>query len=148
MSRLFERMLYDKYIKKPYKTYICSKQFGFRQKSSTCSALINRLLEVYSLRRNYNLIRPITLDMSRAFDTVQHSEIFKEISRCVPLLNEYVVDVLKCFLTSRSHYTTLGSSFLPPAPTNCGVFQGTITGPIFFQLCRQWHLSMRIFNVT
>ena len=70
--------------------------------------------------------------MSKAFDTIQHSEIFKEISRCVPPLNEYVVDVLKCFLTSRSHYTSLGSKLSPPASTNLGVPQGTITGPIFF----------------
>ena len=69
--------------------------------------------------------------MSKAFNTIQHSEIFKEISRCVPLLNEYVVNVLKCFLTSRRHYTSLGSSFSPPASTNLGVPQGTITGPIF-----------------
>ena len=53
-------------------------------------------------------------------------------SRCVPPLNEYVVDVLKCFLTSRSHYTSLGSRFSSPASTNLGVPQGTITGPIFF----------------
>ena len=72
------------------------------------------------------------MDMSKAFDTIQHSEIFNEISRCVLLLNEYVVDILKCFLTSRSHYTSVGSSFSPPAPTNLGVSQGTITGPIFF----------------
>ena len=70
--------------------------------------------------------------MSKAFDNIQHSEIFKEISRCVPLLNQYVVDVLKCFLTSRSHYTSLDSSFSPPASTNLGAPQGTITVPIFF----------------
>ena len=104
LSRLFERMLYDKHIKKPYKTYICSKQFGFRQNSSTYSALIDLLHDVYSLRKNYNWIRLFTLDMSKAFDTFQHSEIFKEISRCVPRLNEYVVDVLKCFLTVITHH--------------------------------------------
>ena len=71
--------------------------------------------------------------MSKAFDTVQHSEIFKQISRCVSPLKEYVVDVLKCFLTSRSHYTSLGSRFLPPASTNLGVPQGTLTSPIFFK---------------
>ena len=70
--------------------------------------------------------------MSKAFDSVQHSEIFKEVFRCVPLLNEYVVDVLKCVLTSRSHYRSLGSSFSPPVSTNLGFPQGTITGPIFF----------------
>ena len=70
--------------------------------------------------------------MSKAFDTIQHSEIFKEIYRCVPPLNDYVVDVSKCFLTSRSHYTSLGSRSSPPAPTNLGVPQGTITRPIFF----------------
>ena len=70
--------------------------------------------------------------MSKTFDTSQHSEIFKEISRCIPLPNECVVDVLKCFLTSRSHYTSLGSCFSPPASTNLGFPQGTITGPIFF----------------
>ena len=70
--------------------------------------------------------------MSEAFDTIQHSEIFKEISRRVPPLNENVVDVLKCFLTSRSHYISLGSRFWPPASTNLGVPQGTITSPIFF----------------
>ena len=132
LSRLFERMLYDKYIKKPYNTYICSKQFGFRQNSSTCSALINLLHDVCSLRKNYNYIRLITLDMSKAFDTFQHSKIFREISRCVPPLNEYVVDVLKCFLTSRSHYTSLGSRFSPPASINHGVPLGTIAGPFFF----------------
>ena len=97
-----------------------------------CCALIKLLHDVYSLRKNYNYIRLITLDMSKAFDTIQHSELLKEISRCVTLLNEYVVDVLKCFLTSRSHYTTLGSRFSPPASTNVGVPQGTTTGPIFF----------------
>ena len=132
LSRLFERMLNDKYVKKPYNTYLCSKQFGFRQNSSTCSAPMNLLHDLYSLRKNFNYIRLITLDMSKAFETIQHSEIFKEISRCVPLLNEYVVDVLKCFLTSHSHYKSLGSSFLPPASNNLGVPQGTITGPIFF----------------
>ena len=34
-SGLFERMLYDKYKKKPYNAYFCSKQFGFQQNSST-----------------------------------------------------------------------------------------------------------------
>ena len=82
--------------------------------------------------KKHNYIQLITLDMSKAFDTIQHSEVFKEISRCVPPFNEYVVDVLKCFLTSRSHYTSLGSRFSPPASTNLGVPQGTITGPIFF----------------
>ena len=125
-------MLYDRYIKKPYNTYICSKQFGFGQNSSTCSALINLFPDVYCLRKNYNYIRLITLDLSKAFDNIQHSEIFKEISRCIPPLNEYVVDVLKCFLTSRSHYTSLGSRFSPPTSTNLGLPQGTKTGPIFF----------------
>ena len=123
-------------MKKPYNMYICSKQFGFRQNSSTCSALINLLHDVYFLRKNYNYVRLITLDMSKAFDSIQHWEIFKEISRCVPLLDEYVVDVLKCFLTSRSPYTSLGSIFSPPASTNLtnlGVPQGAITGPIFFE---------------
>ena len=70
--------------------------------------------------------------MSKAFDTIQHSEFFKEISRCVLPLNEYVVDVLKCFLLSRSHYTSLGSRFSPPASTNLGVPRGTKMGPIIF----------------
>ena len=87
---------------------------------------------MHSLRKNYNYIRLITLDMSKPFNTIQHSEIFKEISRCVPPLNEHVVDVLKCFLTSRSHYTSSGSRFSPPASTNLGVPQGTKTGPISF----------------
>ena len=69
--------------------------------------------------------------MSNAFDTIQHPETFKEISRCVPPLNENVVDVLKSFLTSCSHHKSLGSRFSPPASTNLGVPQGTITGPIF-----------------
>ena len=104
LSRLFQRMLDDKYIKKPYNTYIWSKQFGFQQNSSTCSALFNLLHDVYSLRKNSNYTRLITLDMSKAFDTIQHSEIFKENSRCLPPLDEYLVEVLKCFQTSRSQY--------------------------------------------
>ena len=43
-----------------------------------------------------------------------------------------MVDVLKCFPTSRDHYTSLGSSFSPPVSTDLGVPQGTKTGPIFF----------------
>ena len=119
-------------MKKPYNTCLSSKQFGSRQNSSTCSALINLYHDVYSLPKNYNYTRLFTLDMSKAFDTIQHSDFFKEISRCVPPLNEHVVDVLKCFLTSRSHYTSSGSRFSPPASTNFGVPQGTITVPIFF----------------
>ena len=51
LSRLFDCMLYDKYIKKTYNTYICSKQIGFRQNTSTCSAPNNLLHDVYSLQK-------------------------------------------------------------------------------------------------
>lgn len=134
LSRVFERMVYDKYVRQAYQKSLSSYQFGFRKRSSTTFALIKMLNEIMKLKQSNDYCRILTLDMSKAFDTIFHSAIYSGLGNLSPNLNSFVLQWYKNFLTNRSHYTTIGNSSSSVKPINLGVPQGTISGPILFNL--------------
>ena len=75
IARVFERIVFDSFVSKRYHSTLSDDQFGFRKGSSTTCALIKLLNDVYYLRLEKDYVRLITLDLSKAFDSISHRAI-------------------------------------------------------------------------
>ena len=99
---------------------ITSKQFGFRPKLSTI------LLNMDSGR----LTGAVFLDLSKAFDTVDHNLLLHKLES-VGLLDD-AVNWFQSYLTNRKQRTSVGDTLSVAVPITVAVPQGSILGPLLF----------------
>ena len=115
------------------KSFLCSNglisdhQFGFRPGHSTLDILLllsQQWMEVLNARHE---IRAVSLDISRAFDTIWHPALLTKLSSygIKGNLHLYLADFLSC----HSQYVALNGVLSTPLP---GVPQGSILGPVLF----------------
>lgn len=148
-SKLFEKHLYNclsDFLVKNNVLY--DKQFGFRNECSTELAVIDTLNELAS-NLDKNLVTcGIFLDLSKAFNTVNHSVLLKKLQkygiRGLPL------SLFESYLSSRKQVTRVGCSISSIINIDVGVPQGSCLGPLLFlvyvndmHLCT--NLKIRLF---
>ena len=107
-------------------------QFGFRKNHSSELALIEIVDQIRMSLNNGNMTCGIFIDLSKAFDTVNHEILIDK-------LNHYgirgkALDLIKSYLGSREQFTSIDKCKSEKRPINCGVPQGSVLGPLFFIL--------------
>ena len=106
-------------------------QSGYRTGHSTETALLEVLDGIYTAADNKQLSVVVGLDLSAAFDTVQHDVLLNR------LRNEFGVDdkVLSWFQTyleDRTQFVKVGKYSSSVVKMASGVPQGSVLGPILF----------------
>ena len=101
ISRLFERVVFDTFFSESYHKNLPSDQFGFRRGYSTTFALLKLLHDIHQLRSTQDYVRVITLDLSKAFDTVSHISIIDSLKTLEPCISPYLINWFADFLSSR-----------------------------------------------
>lgn len=130
MEKMFNRNVIYPLIFAPDNIDFFQKQFAFKPTGSTTAALINLLHSVTSLLTQYPYVHVISLDFSKAFDTLRHSSVLESFSKLGTCDESY--SWLRNFLANRSHVTRYGSEVSTPTTINASVIQGSAMGPVCF----------------
>ena len=107
-------------------------QYGFRKNHSTSLALVDLYDKISSAIDRKETSVGIFLDLSKAFDTVNHNILFDKLEhygiRGLPL------QWIKSYLSNRLQFVQFNDHCSTPKSITCGVPQGSILGPLFFLL--------------
>ena len=108
-------------------------QSAYRQYHSTETAMLKILNDVYTTADGQRSTCLVALDLSAAFDTLDHATITDRLRHTFGIESS-AIDWLTSYLTNRSQFVKLGDVLSPPTHCNIGVPQGSVLGPILFSL--------------
>ena len=133
LNKIFEKILHARITKYINDFNILYKyQFGFREGHSTELDLIEIVDNIrYSLDSS-NLTCGIYLDLTKAFDTVNHEILMGKLEHYG--IRGKAFDLLKSYLDNREQFTKLDNFKSKVNSISCGVPQGSVLGPLLFIL--------------
>lgn len=106
-------------------------QSGFRQHYSTESALLKVLNDLLLAVDSGNCAVLFLLNLSAAFDTIDHAILLERLSNCVGIQGT-ALNWFTSYLSDRTFSVEIGNFSSSSVPLTCGVPQGSILGPLLF----------------
>ena len=108
-------------------------QYGFRKLYSTTLALMEFTDNIMKYLDQGNYRISIFVDMTKAFDTVDHDILLEKMNRYV--IRGHANNFFRSYLENRCQYTVINGATSTIENIRCGVPQGSILGPLFFAIC-------------
>ena len=130
-SNFFEKITYDQlsqYLDKHLNSLLCS----FRKAHSSRHALF-KLLQAWQTELDKSgFVRTILMDLSKAYDTLPNDLLVAKFEVCS--IDKIGLNLIHNYLTNHKQRTKVGSSYSDWYDIVRGVPQGSILGPLFFNL--------------
>ena len=130
--------IYEKIISKRLLSFIelhnifSPSQYGFRKKHSTYMAIMKFHEKVTEAIDKNEFCLGIFIDLSKAFDTLDHEVLLKKLS--IYGIRGIANKLIKNYLQDRQQYVVYNNSESNCKTITCGVPQGSILGPLLFLL--------------
>lgn len=133
ISKLIEKIVHIRLLNFLNKMNVLSPcQYGFKKNSSTELALLD-LTHYVSMGIESRLHTiGVFIDFSKAFDSINHSILLQKLSHYGVRGTSH--KWFASYLSNRSQYVSIDNIHSNVAPTNSGVPQGSILGPLLFNI--------------
>ena len=134
LSKILERMVAQQLV-----SYVDSSrlfpefQSAYRKFHSTETALTQVLSDIFSAIDGGNIALMSMLDMSAAFDTVDHQILLQRLNTSFGV-SSTVLDWFTSYLSDRQQHVRHSAHSSATTTLTCGVPQGSVLGPILFIL--------------
>ena len=132
VSKVLERIIYKRlyyFLQKEHLLY--NSQYGFRNKHSTINAVMEFVGKVLNGFENEQYTLSVFLDLSKAFDTIDHNILLNKLDRYG--IRGQANNWFKSYLSERQQQVKYTDGVRSRLMTvNCGVPQGSVLGPLLF----------------
>ena len=105
---------------------------GFRRNHKTQHALLRMIESWRALQNKGQKVGAIIMDLSKAFDTLNHKLLFKKLQAYG--FDKKSLSLIESYFTNRKQRNKIGDSFRKYQRIITGVPQGSNLGPIFFNI--------------
>ena len=130
-SKFLERIIYNRIIKY-LNDFNVLCECGFRKTRSPSLALIDLCDKISSAFDTREHAIEVFLDLSKAFDTVNHVILFDKLEHYG--IRGMALEWVKSYFSERKQFVEFKNVRSSPQGISCGVPQGSILCPIFFIL--------------
>ena len=125
ISKVLEKLIYDRTVAFLVSNNIFSdSQFGFRQKHSTVHAILHFINHVTSAIDEHSHNLGMFLDLSKAFDTIDHQILLYKLSHYG--IRERALEWFESYLRGRKQYVSINGADSAFQQLICGVPQGCV----------------------
>lgn len=134
LSKVLERLIFNRILHHLNSFQSISPfQSAYRKFHSTESALLRIQNDLLLAMEKKRVSALVLLDLSAAFDTVDHQILLSRLSLNFGLSGS-ALSLLTSYLSNRTQSVQAGSDSTPASPVLTGVPQGSVLGPLLFTL--------------
>lgn len=131
ISKLFERVVFNQlYRYMNENKLLFSSQYGFRKDHSTELAALELIDKIYEIMDGGDIPICIFLDLSKAFDTLDHNILLNKLTYYG--IKDNAFNWFKSYLSERQQYVEIEGIRSNTLRITTGVPQGSILGPLLF----------------
>ncbi|KAL5258599.1 hypothetical protein ACHWQZ_G009170 [Mnemiopsis leidyi] len=132
-GKIFEKIIYSRlYSFLISKGVINENQFGFRKGHSASNALNYSVEHIESLLAKKQHVLGIFIDLSKAFDTIDHRKLTTKLEHYG--IRGNALQLISSYLSNRKQYVNVLDIKSDELPVHYGVPQGSVLGPLLFIL--------------
>ena len=130
-DKILEKIVYKRlYLFLQERKILYFKQFGFRNSYSTSYALLSIVDKIKHAIDNNDYACGVFLDLSKAFDTVNHDILIKKLEFYG--IRGHANKWFSSYLTCRRKFVSINNISSEERISSCGVPQGLVLGPLLF----------------
>ena len=131
ISKVFEKTIYTQLFQYlTVNSLLHANQYGFRAKYSTELALIELIDRIYSQLDEKKVPIAIFMDLSKAFDTIDHEILICKMEHYG--ITNLELQWFRSYLANRKQYVEFNNTQSATEIITTGVPQGSILGPLLF----------------